>query len=130
MSIFSALRAGAVVAAAAILQLAPANAGTISTPILFLGSSNQTVCIASNVTTASVTVRVAIIGIVSGGAAATCTLPSNDRAGCEAFFNGAGQCRISIANITNDQVRERVRGVMFLRRTTAPFAIEAVVQAE
>ena len=64
------------------------------------------------------------------GISDTCTLAANDRAGCEVFFNGAGQCRIGIANLTNAQVRDRVRGVMFLRRTTAPFAIEAAVQAE
>lgn len=130
MSIFSALRAGAVAATATIFQLAPAHAGSISTPILFLGSSNQTVCIASNVTAGTITVGVRIIGIVSGGASDTCTLPPNDRGGCEVFFNGAGQCRISVANLTNGEVRQRVRGVMFLRRTTAPFSIEAVVQAE
>jgi hypothetical protein len=130
MSIFTALHAGAIVAVAATLNLTPASAGSISTPILFLGSSTQTVCIANNVTGASVTVGVRIIGIVSGGASDTCTLPANDRGGCEVFFNGAGQCRITMPNLTNDQVRQRVRGVMFLRRTTAPFAIETAVQAE
>jgi hypothetical protein len=34
-----------------------------------------------------------------------------------------------INGATNEQVRDRVRAVMFTRAITAPFAIEAVVQA-
>jgi len=118
--------------AALFLQLGAANAGGISTPILFLSNNTtQVVCIANNVTaSATLSVTVKIIGIVSGGSTDTCSLPATDRGGCQVVFSGAGQCRISIAGFTNQQVRDSVRGVMFTRPITAPFALEAVVQAQ
>ena len=131
MTRFSVLRGVLTGLAVVFFQLGTANAGQISTPILFLSNNtNQVVCVANNVTGSSVTVTVKIIGLVSGGAVDTCTLPSTDRGGCQVAFFGAGQCRISNANLTNQQVRDRVRGVMFSRRTTSPFALEAVVQAQ
>ena len=106
------------------------NAGQIETPMLFLGGSTQLICIATNATTQPVTVTVRIIGTI-GTSVETCTLPANDRNGCQGFRNGeAGRCRIVVTGISNDQVRARVRGVMFTRITTAPFTIGAVVQAE
>jgi hypothetical protein len=131
MNIFGIVRTVVTGLAVVFLQLGTANAGQISTPILFLSNNtNQVVCVANNVTGSSVTVTVRIIGLVSGGSVSTCTLPANDRGGCQLGFFGAGQCRISIPSLTNQQVRDRVRGVMFTRPTTSPFALEAVVQAQ
>jgi hypothetical protein len=131
MKILSLLQRFGAGAAFATLSLGVASAGTISTPILFLSNNtNQVVCVASNVSASSVTVNVFIRGIVSGGATSTCTLPASDRGGCQVPFFGAGQCRIAVTGLTNAQVREVVRGVMFTRSTSAPFALEAVVQAQ
>ena len=106
------------------------NAGQIETPILFLGGTTQLVCVASNATSQSVTVTVSIIGNV-GTSTDTCTLPASDRNGCQVFRNNeSGRCRIAVTGLTNNQVRGRVRGVMFTRVTTLPPRIGAVVQAQ
>jgi hypothetical protein len=129
MNAFNVLR-GVITVVALTFSHVVANAGTISTPILFLSNNtNQVVCVANNVTSGPITVTVRIIGLVSGGSTSTCTLPATDRAGCQLAFFGAGQCRISNPSLTHQQVRDRVRGVMFTRPTTSPFAIEAVVEA-
>jgi hypothetical protein len=131
MNVYSILRATIAGLAVAVLQLATANAGTISTPILLLSNdTDQVLCIATNVSGAPITVKVTILGVISGAPTQTCTLPVNERAGCSVVFFGAGQCRILITGLTHDQVLERVRGVMFTRAISAPFAIEAVVQAQ
>jgi hypothetical protein len=107
-----------------------AYAGTISTPIIFKGNSDQLVCIANNVSTSQIKVTVRIIGFFNT-ATDTCVLPANDVFGCQVFLNNAaGQCRISISGLTNSQVQEVARGVLFSRKITAPFATDAVVQAQ
>jgi len=107
-----------------------AYAGSISTPIIFQGNSDQLVCIANNVSTSQITVTVRIKGFLST-ATDTCVLPANDVDGCQVFLNNAaGQCRIIIAGLTNSQVREVARGVLFSRKITAPFATDAVVQVQ
>jgi hypothetical protein len=113
-------------------QLGTANAGQIATPILFISNtSNQLVCIANNVSGAATTVTVKILSLIGNTQGSdTCTLPVGDRAGCQAFLNTSGHCVITVSGLTNDQVRARLRGVMFSRSTTGPFATEAVVQAE
>jgi hypothetical protein len=78
---------------------------------------------------AAITVTVRIVGF-SGNSQDTCNLPAGDTNGCQVFRNNdAGHCRISSAVDTNT-LRARVRGVLFSRRTTSPFTIFAVVQAE
>ena len=130
MNAFNVLR-GVITVVALTFSHVVANAGTISTPILFLSNNtNQVVCVANNVGTTSISVVVTIRGLVSGGATSTCALSPSDRGGCQVAFFGAGQCRISNPNLTNQQLRDRVRGVMFTRPTTSPFALEAVVQAQ
>jgi hypothetical protein len=128
---FSVLRGAVIGLAAAFLQFGTANAdGQIATPILLLSNdTDQVLCIVNNVSNAPVTVRVQILGVVSGSSTDTCTLAVNDRGGCQVPFFGAGRCRVLINGATNEQVRDRVRAVMFTRAITAPFAIEAVVQA-
>jgi hypothetical protein len=117
-------------AAFALLFMSSSYAGQTFTPILFLGGGNQLICIANNVSGAPLTVRVKIVGINSDGQQ-VCALPASDRDGCQAFLNGqSGHCRIFVNNLTNAQVRERVRGVMFARTTSPPFTIGPVVQAE
>jgi hypothetical protein len=104
-------------------------AGTISTPIIFLGGGTQLVCVANNVSTVPVAVTVTIVGNTSNGAT-TCTLPVNDRAGCQAFLNGqSGHCRISVTTLTNNDVRARLRGVLFNRIIVSPFTIFTTVEA-
>ena len=107
-----------------------AYAGTISTPIIFQGNSDQLVCIANNVSTSQIRVTVRIIGFFNT-ASDSCVLAANDVFGCQVVLNNAaGQCRISISGLTNSQVREVARGVLFSRKITAPFATDAVVQAQ
>jgi hypothetical protein len=131
MKSFNILRGTLAGIAVAFLQFGTATAGQIATPILFLSNNtNQVFCTANNVSASSVTVRVTIRGVVSGSATDTCTLPANDRGGCQVVLAGAGQCRISVTGLTNAQVADRVRGVMITRSTAPPFAIEAVVQAQ
>lgn len=112
------------------LSLGVANAGTLSTPILFTGGVNQLICIANNVSNQPITVTVRMIGL-TGTSIETCTLPAGDNQGCQEFRNNdAAHCTIT-AGVEQSELRARVRGVMFSRRTTsAPFTIEAVVQAE
>lgn len=108
----------------------PAQAGKIVTPMLFMGGTNQLVCIATNATSSTINVKVKIIGNLGGVGTENCTLTANDTAGCQAFLNdNAGHCRISMDNNTNAEVREKVRGVMFNRLTTSPFTIETSVEA-
>lgn len=115
-----------------LLPLAAAQAGSIKTPIIFKGNSDQLICIANNVHTAAVTVIVRIVGITNPtDATQTCTLPVGDKEGCTAFLNNArGHCVITITGATNADVAARVRGVLFSRRITAPFATDALVQAQ
>lgn len=113
-----------------LLPLGVAQAGSVKTPMIFLGGGTQLVCIANNVHSAQVTVVVKIIGTVDN-AQQSCVLPAGDRDGCQAFKNGqAGYCVISIAGMTNAEVATRVRGVLFTRKTVAPFAMEGTVQAQ
>jgi hypothetical protein len=115
--------------AGVLLSLGPADAGTISTPIIFLGGGNQLVCIANNVSTQAITVTVRIVGF-SGTSQETCNLPAGDNDGCQAFRNGdGGHCRITSV-VDTATLRARARGVLFSRRTTSPFTINALVQAE
>ena len=114
---------------AVLAQFGMANAGTISTPMIFLGGGNQLVCIASNVSALPTTVTVRIIG-TTGTSSQTCALPSGDNGGCQAFRNNdAGRCSISVTNLEQSEVQARVRGVLFARRTTSPFTMEGTVQA-
>jgi hypothetical protein len=116
--------------AVAILSLGAASAGTISTPMIFLGGGNQLICIASNVSSTATTVIVRIIG-TTGVSAQTCALPAGDNDGCQAFRNNdAGRCTITVNNLEQSEVRARIRGVLFSRRITAPFTMEGTVQAE
>jgi hypothetical protein len=116
--------------AALLLCAGTASAGSISTPVLFLGGTNQLVCIANNVSDADVTVKVRIIGTVST-TTETCTIPPNDAGGCQNFLNDqSGYCVIFNNKLTDAELKQRVRGVMFTRSTTPPFSIEAEVQAQ
>jgi hypothetical protein len=127
MKTFSAaLAAAALLLAAAI----PAQAGKIVTPMLYMGGTNQLVCIATNASSSTIKVKVKIIGNLGGIGNESCTLTANDTAGCAAFLNdNAGHCRISMDGNSNAEVREKVRGVMFNRLTTNPFTIETSVEA-
>ncbi|MGZ9124620.1 MAG: hypothetical protein ACXW48_16420 [Candidatus Binatia bacterium] len=107
-----------------------AQAGSIYTPAIFSGGGNQVVCIATNATGAPITVTVRIFGVL-GDATDTCTIDPNDPGGCQVFRNNdAGFCRITVAALSNAEVAKRVRGVMFSRKTTSPFTVESVVQAQ
>ncbi len=106
-----------------------ANAGVISTPIIFLGQGTQLICIGSNISAVPVTMTVKIIG-QSTTVTQTCTLAASDTDGCQNFLNGqSGQCRISIAGVSSDTVRARVRGVLFNRITVSPFSIFNTLEA-
>ena len=116
-------------AAFGLLPVGAANAGSIFTPALFKGSSDQIVCIATNVTAASIHVSVKIWGVL-GNAAQTCTLAPHDAGGCQAFRNGdAGYCQIFVGTMTDAQVAASLRGVLLSRKTMAPFTVEASVAA-
>jgi hypothetical protein len=126
---FRVIRAAVAALSVAFLQLGHANAGQIVTPILLLSNNtNQVLCIASNIGPA-ITVNVTIINVLGGSTHQSCSLAANDPGGCQVPLFSAGQCRIGVSGLTDDQVRARIRGVMFTRSTFAPFAIEAVVQA-
>jgi len=113
-----------------VLPLGAANAGSISTPVLFKGAGNQIICIANNITNATLSVTVKIVGVL-GNDTQTCSLGPNDAGGCEAFRNNdAGYCIISMTGLSNAQVAQRLRGVLISRRTTSPFTTDAVVQAQ
>ena len=113
----------------ALFHFGAAHAGTLSTPMIFKGGGDQLVCIASNVSSQPITVRVTIIGVL-GNASSTCTLPAGDNDGCQAFRNNdAGRCTIT-ATGEQSELRARVRGVLFTRKITSPFTIEGAVQAE
>lgn len=109
----------------------PAQAGKIVTPMLYLSNNtNQLICIATNASSSSINVKVKILGNLAGTGTEECTLAAGDTEGCAAFLNdNAGHCRISISGISDSDVRSKVRGVMFSRTTSAPFALEAVVEA-
>jgi hypothetical protein len=79
----------------------------------------------------TIRVTVRIVGLISGAAATeTCTLEAGDFAGCQVFRNSdGGHCQITVAG-EQDHVRAVVRGVLFSRRTTAPFTVESIVQAQ
>jgi hypothetical protein len=120
--------------AATALVVAPlgaAQAGQIVTPVLFTGSGNQIICVANNITAATVNnVTVRIFGVL-GNATETCNIAAHDGGGCQAFRNNdAGYCVISIPGMSNAQVAARLRGSMMARKTTSPFTIDAVVQAQ
>ena len=128
MNILKILRSASALAVLALVPLS-AQAGNITTPILFLGASNQLVCVANNVSTSTVTVNVTIVGATTS-VTQTCTLHSGDRAGCQAFKNNdAGHCIIAVPSLSSSQVATDLRGVLFTRKTTSPFTLEAVVEA-
>jgi hypothetical protein len=113
-----------------VFTVLPAQAGKIVTPMLFMGDTNQLVCVATNASSSTIKVKVKIIGNLGGVGTESCTLTANDTNGCQAFLNNnAGHCRISIDGTSNASVREKVRGVMFNRSTTGPFIIETSVEA-
>jgi len=116
--------------AVATLQFGVAQAGSISTPILFTGGGNQLMCIANNVSASAIRVTVSVIGLI-GTTTQACTLPAGDNVGCQVFRNNdAAHCVIS-SGVEQSELKARVRGVMFARRTTsAPFTIDVAVQAE
>lgn len=129
MTRFSLSSPGFAVLAVALSHFGAAQARTISTPMIFKGGGDQLVCIASNVSSQPITVRVTIIGVL-GNASSTCTLPAGDNDGCQAFRNNdAGRCTITAAG-EQSEVKARVRGVLFTRKITSPFTIEGAVQAE
>ena len=128
--LFNISRTAFAATAFALLSFGSANAGSINTPIIFLGSGTQLVCIGNNVHNTPLTVTVRIVGL-NTNSQQTCTLPVGDREGCQAFKNGeSGRCQIIINGLTNAEVAQRVRGVMFSRKTVAPFAMEGTVQAQ
>jgi len=116
-------------AGVSLLAAGAANAGAIYTPMLFLGDGDQIVCIANNVSPSQITVVVSIRG-TSGNTTEQCVLAANDADGCQAFRNGdGGYCRITVKAMTNAEVFANVRGSLFTRKTTPPFAAGAIVQA-
>src|SRR5690348_4439328 len=129
MTFSTSMRTALAAAILTVFAIGTANAGSIFTPALFLGSSNQIVCIATNTTNATLTVTVRIIGIL-GNSQDTCMLAPNDPGGCQVFRADSGYCKITVAALSNAQVGQQVRGVLFTRKTSAPFALEAVVQAQ
>ena len=59
------------------------------------------------------------------------TLAANDKPGCPVFRDSdSGYCRITIKNMSNAEVAATVRGSMFARKTSSPFTIGPVVQAQ
>jgi hypothetical protein len=130
MKFFSIASTALALMASMLLSLSAVHAGTLNTPIIFLGSGTQLVCIANNVTASPIAVVVRIVG-QSTTTTQSCNLPAGDRNGCQAFKNGeSGHCSITMSNLTNAEVAQRVRGVMFSRKTVAPFAMEGTVQAQ
>jgi hypothetical protein len=108
----------------------PASAGALFTPIIFIGGNDQLLCIANNVSPNTITVRVTIIGFFASSPVEVCTLAPGDKFGCQQFLNDqSGHCRI-VSSISTPDLRAGVRGVMFSRITTAPFTVDAIVQAE
>ena len=127
MKMLSTAVAAALISAFTVL---PAQAGKIVTPMLFMGGTNQLICIATNASNTTIIVKVNILGNLGGVGTETCTLTANDTNGCQAFLNNnAGHCRISIVGTSDAVVREKVRGVMFNRSTSPPFSIETSVEA-
>jgi hypothetical protein len=121
----------AVVAGVVLVLGGIAAAGSLTTPTLFKGgpASSQNVCIATNVTqTLTLEVTVQMFGILGGFNEQTCTLAPGDPAGCQAFLNDGGYCRIT-AEGTKAAVLNRFRGVMINRDTNIPFTIFTAVEA-
>src|SRR5690349_3350433 len=87
--------------ALALAATTSAIAGSISTPTIFKGDSDQIVCIATNVTAAPIHVVVRIYGF-GANATTTCDVDPNDPGGCEAFRNAdGGFCKITVAAMSN-----------------------------
>jgi hypothetical protein len=116
-------------AAALLLCAGAASAGSIATPFLFLGSANNLGCVVTNVSGAFINVRVKIVGVAKT-TAQNCNIAPNDRGTCQIFLPQGGYCVISNNNLTDEQLRQRVRGALISSSTSAPFAVEAVVQAQ
>jgi hypothetical protein len=129
----SSLTANAAFAAVGLLlaQITPAQAGSISTPILLLGAANQIMCIANNVTPQAINnVTVTIVG-TNGTSTKTCNIGPNDPDGCRTFrTNDQGYCVITVPGLTPAQTAARLRGSLLTRTTTSPFTVHAVVQAQ
>jgi len=129
MRIFQALRSMAAAGALISASVFTAGAGSISTPIIYLGDGNQLVCIANNVSSITVKVTVTIVGVTQSSSQ-TCTLHSGDRVGCPVFRNNdSGHCIIEVAALSDSQVFSDLRGVLFSRQTVSPFNVETAVDA-
>jgi len=73
---------------------------------------------------------VRIFGFGANGTT-TCDVNPNDPGGCEAFRDAdGGFCKITVSAMSNAQVAASLRGVLFARKTTAPFAVGQLVQAQ
>lgn len=125
------LKAALAATALSVLSIGAAHAGQIVTPAIFTGSGNQIICVATNITNQTImNVSVRIYGVL-GTEMVTCDIEPHDGGGCQAFRNNdAGYCAIVVAGLTNAQVAARLRGSLMARRTTSPFTIDAVVQAQ
>ncbi len=130
MTIFNVSRDIVAGIAFTLLSFVAAQAGSIFTPPIITQTASTATCIANNVHTAPVTVTVKLISSINVDASKTCTLAIEDDAQCfsSKTYNDPqvrARCEISISGLTNTQVRERVRGVLFYKLSGggAPFSV-------
>jgi len=108
-----------------------ARAGTLTTPLIAPPAPQYANdCYVINVSNQPVTVTVKMVGLFgSQGDTNTCTIPPGDLSDfCAAFLQGAGFCKVT-SPLATDALRRAVRAVLMTSKTTAPFQIEAIVEA-
>jgi hypothetical protein len=108
-----------------------AQAGTLTTPLIAPPAPEYANdCTVINVSNQPVTVTVEVIGLFSSQSnSTTCTIPPGDlKDFCAAFLQGPGFCKVT-SPLGTDTLRKAVRAVLMTSKTTAPFQIEAIIEA-
>jgi hypothetical protein len=102
------------------------SAGTLTSPLIFLGSGDQNVCVAINVGKDPIEVTVEVAGELAQNQD-TCTLnPFDPSSTCQAFAADAVFCRVS-TNLSQGKTAKSIRAVLMNRDTAPPFTIHTSV---
>jgi len=100
-------------------------ASILATPTLFLGgASSQNICVATNIGTSPITVKVRMVPLLSDPTEETCTIMPGDPGGCQNAANDLAYCVVEVQGSA-----KKVRAVMMNRLIVAPFTINATVEA-
>ncbi len=113
-------------AAALVIAVAgSASAAVLTTPTLFAGGPGaQNVCVATNVGTSPITVKVKMVPGFSDVTEETCELMPNDPFGCQNSVNDLAYCVVTVQGSP-----KKVRAVMMNRLIVNPFTINSTVEA-